>query len=104
MAKFDNNFVPKFVPNNLKQYETYRMDRQYLEGKCRDFLEDKNEHFKAMNVINFDMINNKVSKDQIKQYQTLEYHEIMCFSPKICEEIFSSIFRHIKRNGMHVKK
>ena len=75
MAKYDNKFIPKYVPN-LKWYERDGLDTWYLQDKCNDFINDTDEHFKQMNVINFDMIKNEASQDKIKQYQTLYHQEI----------------------------
>ena len=57
-----------------------------------------------MKAVNFGMIKNNVSEQSKKQYQQIDHHEIMCYPPKEREEIFSSIFRNIKRDGMYVKK
>ena len=44
-SKFDNVFVPLYVSNNLKWYERNGLDTWYVQGKCRDFLENTDEHF-----------------------------------------------------------
>ena len=76
MAKYDNKFIPKYVPNDLKWYERDGLDTWYLQDKCNDFINDTDEHFKQMNVINLDMIKNEASQDKIKQYQTLYHQQI----------------------------
>ena len=104
MAKFDNKFVPKYVPNDLKWYERDGLDTWYLQNKCNDFLNDTDEHFKQMKIINFDMIKNNVSTEKRKQYQTLDQHETMHYSPQLREQICSSIFRDANRKDTHMKK
>ena len=73
----DNKFVPKYVSNDLKWYERDSLDTWYLQNKRNDFLNDTDKQFKQMKIINFHMIKNNVSKQNRKQYQTLDHHEIM---------------------------
>ena len=58
-------------------------------------MRDTAEHFKAMKIVNFNMIKNNVSGQSKKQYQQIDHHEIMCYPPKEREEICSSIFRNV---------
>ena len=104
MAKFDNKFIPKYVPNDLPWYDRDGLETWYQQNKCNDLLRDTDEHFKAMKIVNLDMIKNKVSEKKKDQYQQIDHHEIMCYPPKEREQICSSIFRNIKRDGMYVKK
>ena len=104
MAKFDNKFIPKYVPNDLKWYERDGLDTWYLQNKCNDFLNDTDEHFKQIKIINFDMIKNNVSTEKRKQYQTLDNLEIMHYPLQLREQICSSIFRNANRKDMHIKK
>ena len=94
MAKFDNKFIPKYVPNDLKWYERDGLDTWYLQNKCADFINNTDEHFKQMKITNFDMIRNDVSKDKIKQYQTLDHQEIMHYPLQLRDQICSTIFRN----------
>ena len=80
------------------------LDIWYLRNKCNDFLNDTDEHFKQMKIINFDMIKNNVSKPELKQYQTLDHQEIMHYLPQLREQICSSIFRNANRKDIHIKK
>ena len=52
-----------------------------FSNKCADFINNTDEHFKQMKITNFDMIRNDVSKDKIKQYQTLDHQETMHYPP-----------------------
>ena len=94
MAKFDNKFIPKYVPNDLKWYERDGLDTWYLQNKCADFINNTDEHFKQMKIKKFDMIRNDVSKDKIKQYQTLDHQEIMHYPLQLRDQICSTIFRN----------
>ena len=102
--KFDNKFVPKYIPSDLPWHKRDGLDTWYLQCKCNEFLEDTDGHFKNMNIINFDMINNKLSAEQIKQYQFIDYHEINKYPYSLRQEICSSIFRNVERTGMYVHK
>ena len=62
MAKSDNKFIPKYVPNDLPQYDRDGLETWYQQNKCNDLLRDTDEHFKAMKIVNLDMIKNKVSE------------------------------------------
>ena len=70
--------------------------------KCNEFLEDTGNHFKNLEVTNFDMIyNNKtLSNDKTKQYQSIDHHEIMKYPIKQRDQIMSSIFLNSKRENM----
>ena len=41
----DNNFIPKYVPGNLKWYEKDGLDTWYLRNKCEDVLKNTDLHF-----------------------------------------------------------
>ena len=44
----------------------------YEQGKCKDFLEDTDGHFRESKIINFDIIDNKnkILKETLKKFQT----------------------------------
>ena len=100
----DNQFVPKYIPSDLKWYERDGLDTWYLEGKCKYFLAGTDGHFKRTKIVNFDIINNTVSKEKLKQYQQIDHQMVMLYLPKERDEIFSSVFRNIERDGMNVTK
>ena len=54
--KFDNRFIPKYIPNDLPWYERDGLDTWYQQNKCNDFLRDMDENFKEMKTANFDII------------------------------------------------
>ena len=101
----DNKFIPKYVPNDLKWYEKYGLDAWYLQNKCTDFLMDTDEHFEKLKIVNFNMIKNKdVSQEKLKQYHSIDRHEIMHYPPHIREEICFSIFCNSNCKDMYVTK
>ena len=73
--------------------------------QCQEFLQNTDSHFQNLQILNFDIINlnEKIDVDKLKQYQTIDHHEIMTYPPEIREQIMSSIFC-AKRPGMYVKK
>ena len=56
MSLNTNTLIPKYIPNNLKWNEKDGLDTWYLEGKCNDFLEDVDNYFSNVNIVNCDMI------------------------------------------------
>ena len=51
------------------------------------------------------MIKNKnVSQEKLKQYHSIDHHEIVHYPPHIREEICSSIFHNSNRKDMYVTK
>ena len=74
--KVDNKFIPKYIASDLAWHERDGLDTWYLQGKCNDFLNNTDELFKKINTVNLDMINNELSKEQIKEYQFIDHQEI----------------------------
>ena len=102
--EFDNVFVSLYVSNNLKWYEHDGLDTWHVQ-KCRDFLENTDEHFKQRKIVNFDIINNnKLDEKTLRQYQTVDCKTIKTYPLQHQNNIMSSVFRNIKRKDMHVPK
>ena len=72
----DNNFIPKYIPGDLKWYEKDGLDTWFLRNKCEEFLNNTDLHFVKRHIVNFDMIKNDVTEDTKKQYQTIDHEEI----------------------------
>ena len=103
--EFDNVFLPPYVSNNLKWYECDGLDTWYEQGKCRDFLENTDEHFKQRKAVNFDIINyNKLDEKTLRQYETIDCKAINTYPLQHQNNIMSSVFQNIKRKDMHVPK
>ena len=90
-----NNFIPKYIPGDLKWYEKDGLSTQYLQNKCQDFLNNTDLHFKKSQIVNFDMINNKFDEQAKKQYQTIDHDKIKQYPGEFQEQICSSIFRNL---------
>ena len=101
----ENKYVPKFVLDNLQWYKRNRLMNWYDQGKCKYFLEDTDKHFQNTTIINFDIINNKneISKETLKQYQTVDLKEIVNYSLHLQDPILSSAFR-TKREDLYLSK
>lgn len=80
-----NKVIPKYVPKNVPWHERDGLNTWFGQGKCNDFLQTTNEHFQKTKIINFDIINNKtdISKENIKQYQTVDHEEILNYPPDL---------------------
>ena len=104
-SEFDNVFVPLYVSNNLKWYERNGLDTWYVQGKCCDFLENTDEHFKQRKIVNFDIINNNILDEKtLRQYETVACKTIKTYPLQHQNNIKFSVFRNIKRKDMHVPK
>ena len=76
--RYDNTYVPSYVPDNLKWFERDELETWYRKNKCDDFLSNTDLHFKNTMIVNFDMIRNgdKMETKKIRQYQTIDHDEI----------------------------
>ena len=106
MGKLDNTFVPKHIPDNLKWYKRDGLETWYLRNKCSEFLEDTNSHFRNRKKGNFDTINygDKMAKQTLMQYRTIDDDEIKKYPEKEQEQIMSSIFRNANRKDLIIEK
>ena len=86
----------------MKWYERGSLDIWYLEGKCKEFLENTDRHFEQMSIINCNIIS--VTEKGLKQYQQIDHQMVTSYPAKERQEIFSSIFRNVGRNDMNVIK
>ena len=59
VKKVDNTYIPKFVSNNIPWYERDGLNAWYEQMKCNEFLEDTDNHFKILEITDFDVIYNK---------------------------------------------
>ena len=95
--KVDNNFVPPFVPKDLKWFEKGGLETWYSRNKCEEFLKNTDLHFKHRKIINFDMIKNDITDKKIKQYQQIDNVEIKKYPPNDQQQIMSFIFCNANR-------
>ena len=72
----NNNFIPTYIPSDLKWYEKDGLETWYLQKKCEEFLDNTYLHFGKAQIVNFDMINNEVDQQSKKQYQTIDHDKI----------------------------
>ena len=99
-----NNFIPNYIPDDLKWYEKDGRDTWYLQNKCEEFLNNTDLPFKKSQIVNFNMINNKVDEQTKKQYQTIDHDKIKQYPVTFQEQICSSVFRNSQRKDMHIEK
>ena len=74
--EFDNEFIPSYIPMNLNSSERDGLETWCRQNKCQEFLENTNKHFEQRKIVNFHMINEKLDKTIIQQYQTLDNKKI----------------------------
>ena len=99
---FDNEFILSYIPMNLNISERDGLETWYRQNKCQKFLENTNKHFEQRKIVNFHMINEKLDKKIIQQYQTVDNKKIEQCPIKYRDQIRSTIFRNIQRNDLHI--
>ena len=75
--RYDNTYMPSYVPDNLKWFECVGFETWYRKKKCDDCLSNTDLHFEKMILVNSNMIRNgdKMGK-KIRQYQTIDHDKI----------------------------
>ena len=102
--EYENCFIPKYVPQNLKWFERNGLEAWYRQNKCQEFWNNTDLHFAKRKVINFDIIKNEVSDNDLKQYQLIYEKEIKNYPLEFQNQIRSSIFRSADRKDMNISK
>ena len=97
-SKPTNSYVPKYMPEILPWYERDGLMTWHDQGKCADFLEDTNNHFREAKIINFDIIHRQcqgevVLPDLLKYYQIINKNTVSGYHSSEQTEIRSSTFR-----------
>lgn len=74
-------YVPGFVPNDVKWYERDGLLTWYDQMKYERFLEDVDNHFANIKIVNFEIINKwikgkEVSEGTLRNYQTVQKAEV----------------------------
>ena len=100
--EFNNEFIPSYIPMNLNSSERDGLETWYRQNKCQEFLENTNKHFEQRKIVNFHMINEKLDKTIIQQYQTLDNKKIEQYLIEYRDQKRSSIFHNIQCNDLHV--
>ena len=100
--EFDNEFIPSYIPMNLNSSERDGLETWYIQNKCQEVLENTNKHFEQSKIVNFHMINEKLDKKIIQQYQAINNKKIEQYPIEYRDQIRSSIFRNIQRNDLQV--
>ena len=57
--RYDNKFIPSYVPDNLKWFERDGLETSYKKNKCDEFLSNTDLYLEKMRIVNFDMIRKK---------------------------------------------
>ena len=92
-----------YIPPNVKYFERDGLETWYRQSKCQEFLEDTEKYFAQRKIMNFHMINKKLDKKIIQQYQTVNNKKIEPYLVEYHDQIRSSIFRNIQRDDLHVE-
>ena len=102
--RYDNKYIPSYVPDNLKWFERYGLETWYNKNKCDEFLSNTDLHFEQMKIVNFDLIRNglKLESKKLKQYQTIDHEEMKKYPKDLQQQITSSIFHNIEQKDLYV--
>ena len=102
--KFHNTFVPPYIFQDLKWYERDGLEIWYRQNQCKEFLENTDKEFERRKIVNFYMIRNgnKLDKNIMEQYQTVDHDEIKKYPIKHQRQLTSSIFGNINHKDVHV--
>ena len=100
--EMDNDFIPKYIPDNLKWYEKDGLETWYRKNKCEEFLSDTDAHFKKTKIVNFNIIKNDVEKKNYSNIRQLTMTRLNL--PHFQDQIRSSIFRNSTRSDMNIQK
>ena len=87
---------------NLNSSERDGLETWYRQNKCQEFLENTNKHFEQRKIVNFHLINEKLDKKIIQQYQTIDNKKIEQYPIEYRNQIRSSVFRNIQRNDLQL--
>ena len=71
---------------NLPRYKRDGLMTWYEQGKCKEFLEDTDGHFRKSKITNFDIIDNK------------NYEDVINYPPHLQTKIFEYAFRTDRRD------
>ena len=97
-----NKLVPQYVPAKLKWDQKDGLNTWYLQGQCNNFIENVDNHFSKIKIINFDMINNDLPKNKIQEYKTFDYESINEYPEAIKNDIKKAVCRNIKKDNYYV--
>ena len=98
----DKVVSPQYVPKNLKWFEKDGLETWYRQNKCKEFLANTDLHFAKRKIVNFDIIQNQVSANKLKQYQLIEHEEIKKYLLEFEDQIRFSIFRGADHKDINI--
>ena len=102
--EYDNVFIRKYAPQNLKWYEKDGLQTWYRHIKCEESLNNTDLHFAKRKIKNFDIIKNYLPDNKLKQYQLTDHEEIKYYPLEFQDQIRSSIFRSADCKDMNISK
>ena len=93
MSINENNYVPKYIPPEERDFLSYLDDLKYEK-----YMEDPDTYFKNVKIINFDIIRNQIlgepMRKPIETYQTVHDADLVKYTPKAKEKFVSSAMRN----------
>ena len=108
MTNYANNYIPKYVPDNLEWYERDGLMTYIDILKYDNFIKDTDSHFKKTYVINFDSIYRQIRGEKLHQkleqkYKIIDNSRISLYPDKEKDKALSSAFK-CPRKDLYFKK
>ena len=108
MTNYTNNYIPKYVPDNLEWYERDDLMTYIDMLKYDNFIKDTDSHFKKTHVINFDSIYRQIRGEKLHQkleqkYKIIDNSRISLYPDKEKDKALSSAFK-CPRKDLYFKK
>ena len=69
-------YVPGFVSNDVKWYERDGLLTWYDQMKYERFLQDVNNHFANIKIVNFEIINKWIKGEEVPEWTLRNYHTV----------------------------
>ena len=66
-------YVPGFVSNDVKWYERDGLLTWYDQMKYERFLQDVNNHFANIKIVNFEIINKWIKGEEVSEWTLRNY-------------------------------
>ena len=98
-----NNYIPKYIPDDLPWYERNGLMTRLDKIKCDEFLEDPGKHLRGNLNLNFDMIytsirGEKIPEADLKNYHIVKYELVSKYPQKDKNNFRGAAFRNDRKD------
>ena len=97
-----NNYIPEYVPSDLKWYERDCLMTYIDQVKCEEFLSDPDKHFREKKIVNFDITyksirGKKVPEGDRKKYRAVQDNRVKQYFQQHRDKFCPLHLRQIER-------